>query len=181
MKFNYENIHGKIWWWQGFEHVTNMEGGYSAWVDSGFAGDKPAEELKTFCKFRPWSECFPLRDNSPCGLSCYWLYVKMKCLFFSSFIMKMKCICILADAITSFYVVHEIPFSILHIVSFCTEKYGFKVHLFTLLAHCFSCLPEQYFYILILLICSHCPPVVTVLAPPLNAYAFFADMLWGLI
>ncbi|KAH8489194.1 hypothetical protein H0E87_024732 [Populus deltoides] len=37
----------------GFEHVTNMEGGYSAWVDSGFAGDKPAEELKTFCKFRP--------------------------------------------------------------------------------------------------------------------------------
>jgi hypothetical protein len=118
MKFNYENIHGKIWWWQGFEHVTNMEGGYSAWVDSGFAGDKPAEELKTFCKFRPWSECFPLRDNSPCGLSCYWLYVKMKCLFFSSFIMKMKCICILADAITSFYVVHEIPFSILHIVSY---------------------------------------------------------------
>lgn len=73
MKFNYESIHGKIWWWQGFEHVTNMEGGYSAWVDSGFAGDKPAEELKTFCKFRPWSECFPLRDNSPCGLSCYWL------------------------------------------------------------------------------------------------------------
>uniref|UniRef100_A0A6N2MQZ1 Rhodanese domain-containing protein n=1 Tax=Salix viminalis TaxID=40686 RepID=A0A6N2MQZ1_SALVM len=37
----------------GFEHVTNMEGGYSAWVDSGLAGDKPAEELKTFCKFRP--------------------------------------------------------------------------------------------------------------------------------
>ncbi|KAG6748482.1 hypothetical protein POTOM_048405 [Populus tomentosa] len=37
----------------GFEHVTNMEGGYSAWVDSGFAGDKPADELKTFCKFRP--------------------------------------------------------------------------------------------------------------------------------
>jgi hypothetical protein len=32
--------------------------------------------------------------------------------------MKMKCICILADAITSFYVVHEIPFSILHIVSY---------------------------------------------------------------
>ncbi|KAJ6670312.1 hypothetical protein OIU79_031358 [Salix purpurea] len=28
-----------------------MEGGYSAWVDSGLAGDKPAEELKTFCKF----------------------------------------------------------------------------------------------------------------------------------
>ncbi|KAB5529497.1 hypothetical protein DKX38_019578 [Salix brachista] len=37
----------------GFEHVTNMEGGYSAWVDSGLAGDKPAEELKTFCKFCP--------------------------------------------------------------------------------------------------------------------------------
>ncbi|OMO49812.1 hypothetical protein COLO4_38364 [Corchorus olitorius] len=38
----------------GYEHVSNMEGGYSAWVDSGFAGhDKPAEELKTFCKFRP--------------------------------------------------------------------------------------------------------------------------------
>lgn len=105
----------------------------------------------------------------------------MKCLFFSSFIMKMKCTCILADDITTFYVVHEIPFSILHIVSFCTEKYGFKVHLFTLVAHCFSYLPEQYFYILILLIGSHCPPVVTVLAPPLNAYAFFADMLWGLI
>ena len=131
-----------------------MEGGYSAWVDSGFAGDKPAEELKTFCKFRPWSECFPSRDNSPCGLSCCWLYVKMNFPFFSSFIMKMKCTCILADATTSFYVVREIPFSGLHIVSFC---------------------------ILILHICSHCPPVVTVLAPPLKAYAFFAYMLWGLI
>ncbi|KAF5727825.1 senescence-associated family protein [Tripterygium wilfordii] len=37
----------------GFANVTNMEGGYSAWVDSGLAGDKPAEELKTACKFRP--------------------------------------------------------------------------------------------------------------------------------
>ncbi|KAG6653481.1 protein HIGH ARSENIC CONTENT 1, mitochondrial [Carya illinoinensis] len=38
----------------GYEHVTNMGGGYSAWVDSGLAGgDKPAEELKTACKFRP--------------------------------------------------------------------------------------------------------------------------------
>lgn len=38
---------------QGFEHVNNMEGGYSRWVDSGFAGDKPPEELKLACKFRP--------------------------------------------------------------------------------------------------------------------------------
>ncbi|KAB1207504.1 Rhodanese-like domain-containing protein 19, mitochondrial [Morella rubra] len=38
----------------GYENVTNMGGGYSAWVDSGLAGDdKPAEELKTACKFRP--------------------------------------------------------------------------------------------------------------------------------
>ncbi|KAJ4716003.1 Rhodanese-like domain-containing protein [Melia azedarach] len=37
----------------GYEHVTNMEGGYSAWADKGLAGDKPAEELKTYCKFRP--------------------------------------------------------------------------------------------------------------------------------
>ncbi|KDP29630.1 hypothetical protein JCGZ_18792 [Jatropha curcas] len=38
----------------GFEHVRNMEGGYSAWVDSGFAGeDKQPEQLKTSCKFRP--------------------------------------------------------------------------------------------------------------------------------
>ncbi|KAG6571026.1 Protein HIGH ARSENIC CONTENT 1, mitochondrial, partial [Cucurbita argyrosperma subsp. sororia] len=36
----------------GYEHVKNMAGGYSAWVDSGFAGDKPAEELKIACKFR---------------------------------------------------------------------------------------------------------------------------------
>ncbi|XP_022985695.1 protein HIGH ARSENIC CONTENT 1, mitochondrial [Cucurbita maxima] len=36
----------------GYEHVKNMGGGYSAWVDSGFAGDKPAEELKIACKFR---------------------------------------------------------------------------------------------------------------------------------
>lgn len=39
---------------QGFENVSNMEGGYSKWVDSGFAGDKPDEELKVACKFRPW-------------------------------------------------------------------------------------------------------------------------------
>ena len=38
---------------QGFEHVSNMEGGYSKWVDSGLAGDKPGEELKTACKFQP--------------------------------------------------------------------------------------------------------------------------------
>lgn len=37
---------------QGFEHVNNMGGGYSAWVDSGFAGEKPPEELKIACKFR---------------------------------------------------------------------------------------------------------------------------------
>ncbi|XP_065628686.1 protein HIGH ARSENIC CONTENT 1, mitochondrial isoform X2 [Quercus suber] len=37
----------------GYKHVTNMGGGYSAWVDSGLAGDKPPEELKTACKFRP--------------------------------------------------------------------------------------------------------------------------------
>ncbi|KAI3960753.1 hypothetical protein MKW92_048494 [Papaver armeniacum] len=30
------------------------ERGYSAWVDNGLAGnDKPAEEMKTVCKFRP--------------------------------------------------------------------------------------------------------------------------------
>lgn len=74
-----------------------------------------------------------------------------------------------------FYVVHEIPFSGLHVLSFCTKKHGFKVHLSTLLAHCFSYLPEQYFCILTLHIFSHCPPVVN--APPMNAYAFFADML----
>ncbi|GMN27451.1 hypothetical protein TIFTF001_001663 [Ficus carica] len=37
----------------GFEHVSNLEGGYSKWVDSGLAGDKPGEELKTACKFHP--------------------------------------------------------------------------------------------------------------------------------
>ncbi|TYG86594.1 hypothetical protein ES288_A13G146000v1 [Gossypium darwinii] len=37
----------------GYENVSNMEGGYSAWVDAGLtsARDKPAEELKS--KFRP--------------------------------------------------------------------------------------------------------------------------------
>ncbi|GAY37119.1 hypothetical protein CUMW_280440 [Citrus unshiu] len=29
-----------------------LEGGYSAWVDEGVAGDKPLEELKISCKFR---------------------------------------------------------------------------------------------------------------------------------
>lgn len=38
---------------QGFKNIVNMGGGYSAWVDAGFAGNKPAEELKTACKFRP--------------------------------------------------------------------------------------------------------------------------------
>ncbi|XP_050234743.1 protein HIGH ARSENIC CONTENT 1, mitochondrial [Mercurialis annua] len=37
----------------GYEHVSNMEGGYSAWVDNGLAGNKPADALKTACKFRP--------------------------------------------------------------------------------------------------------------------------------
>ncbi|XP_015952826.1 protein HIGH ARSENIC CONTENT 1, mitochondrial [Arachis duranensis] len=37
----------------GYKHVVNMGGGYSAWVDAGFAVDKPPEELKTSCKFRP--------------------------------------------------------------------------------------------------------------------------------
>ncbi|KAK9183771.1 hypothetical protein WN943_024116 [Citrus x changshan-huyou] len=35
-----------------YEHVTKLEGGYSAWVDEGVAGDKPLEELKISCKFR---------------------------------------------------------------------------------------------------------------------------------
>lgn len=38
---------------QGFENVKNLEGGYSKWVDSGFAGDGPTDELKVACKFRP--------------------------------------------------------------------------------------------------------------------------------
>ncbi|PQM34524.1 rhodanese-like domain-containing protein 19 mitochondrial isoform X1 [Prunus yedoensis var. nudiflora] len=38
---------------EGFQHVTNMEGGYCAWVDSGLAHDKPTEDLKVACKFRP--------------------------------------------------------------------------------------------------------------------------------
>ncbi|XVF79547.1 hypothetical protein PTKIN_Ptkin14bG0231900 [Pterospermum kingtungense] len=38
----------------GYKDVSSMEGGYSAWVDSGFAtGNKPPEDLKTSCKFRP--------------------------------------------------------------------------------------------------------------------------------
>ncbi|KAI3703560.1 hypothetical protein L1987_73720 [Smallanthus sonchifolius] len=37
----------------GYKNVKNMAGGYTAWVDNGFAGDSaPAEELKTACKFR---------------------------------------------------------------------------------------------------------------------------------
>ncbi|XP_021773845.1 protein HIGH ARSENIC CONTENT 1, mitochondrial [Chenopodium quinoa] len=35
---------------EGFEHVANIEGGYSAWVDAGFAGDNAA---KLACKYRP--------------------------------------------------------------------------------------------------------------------------------
>ncbi|KAK9690786.1 hypothetical protein RND81_09G153800 [Saponaria officinalis] len=35
---------------QGFEDVANIEGGYSAWIDAGFAGEN-AE--KVACKFRP--------------------------------------------------------------------------------------------------------------------------------
>ncbi|KAF8112676.1 hypothetical protein N665_0062s0028 [Sinapis alba] len=38
---------------EGYQHVANMGGGYSAWVDAGFAGDKPLGELKIACKFRP--------------------------------------------------------------------------------------------------------------------------------
>ncbi|KAL9841447.1 Protein HIGH ARSENIC CONTENT 1 [Arabidopsis thaliana] len=38
---------------EGYDHVANMGGGYSAWVDAGFAGDKPPEDLKIACKFRP--------------------------------------------------------------------------------------------------------------------------------
>ncbi|KAG4984946.1 hypothetical protein AAZX31_12G017000 [Glycine max] len=37
----------------GFKNIVNMGGGYSAWVDAGFAGNKPGEDLKTSCKFRP--------------------------------------------------------------------------------------------------------------------------------
>ena len=47
-----------------------MGGGYSAWVDSGLAGDKPPEELKTACKFRPWNAdwytLFVCRSQSIC-------------------------------------------------------------------------------------------------------------------
>lgn len=34
-----------------------MEGGYSSWADSGLTGDKdkPSDELKVACKFRPWN------------------------------------------------------------------------------------------------------------------------------
>ncbi|KAL6135061.1 hypothetical protein ACLB2K_067289 [Fragaria x ananassa] len=48
---------------EGFEHVTNMEGGYSSWVDNGLAGDKDklSDELKVACKFRP-RKLFTLRD-----------------------------------------------------------------------------------------------------------------------
>ncbi|CAL9233305.1 unnamed protein product, partial [Arabidopsis halleri] len=37
----------------GYKHVANMGGGYSAWVDAGFARGKPPEDLKIACKFRP--------------------------------------------------------------------------------------------------------------------------------
>ena len=47
-----------------------MGGGYSAWVDSCLAGDKPPEELKTACKFRPWNAdwytLFVCRSQSIC-------------------------------------------------------------------------------------------------------------------
>lgn len=46
-------IHSYLYTLQGYEHVANIEGGYSAWVDAGFAGDKSAAELKTACRFRP--------------------------------------------------------------------------------------------------------------------------------
>ncbi|KAK6946417.1 Rhodanese-like domain [Dillenia turbinata] len=35
----------------GFKHVTNMEGGYSSWVDNILTSEKSAE--KCACKFRP--------------------------------------------------------------------------------------------------------------------------------
>ncbi|CAO2815593.1 unnamed protein product [Amaranthus hypochondriacus] len=34
---------------EGYEHVANIEGGYSAWVDAGFAGQNAQ---KSDCKFR---------------------------------------------------------------------------------------------------------------------------------
>ncbi|KAG5123756.1 hypothetical protein JHK82_030493 [Glycine max] len=34
-------------------------GGYPAWVDAGFAGNKPGEELKTSCMFRPSITALP--------------------------------------------------------------------------------------------------------------------------
>ncbi|KAK2665560.1 hypothetical protein Ddye_004134 [Dipteronia dyeriana] len=38
----------------GYERVKNMAGGYSAWVENGLAGsEKPVEEMKPSCKFRP--------------------------------------------------------------------------------------------------------------------------------
>ncbi|GFY88661.1 rhodanese/cell cycle control phosphatase superfamily protein [Actinidia rufa] len=37
----------------GFKHVTNMGGGYSAWVDNEHGGNKSADEFETSCKFRP--------------------------------------------------------------------------------------------------------------------------------
>ncbi|KAJ0076864.1 hypothetical protein Patl1_36058 [Pistacia atlantica] len=36
----------------GYEHVTEMGGGYSAWVDNGLAQHKPAEYFKTSLKLR---------------------------------------------------------------------------------------------------------------------------------
>ncbi|OVA19627.1 Rhodanese-like domain [Macleaya cordata] len=39
----------------GYVNIRNMGGGYSAWVDNGLAAgnDKPTDEMKTACKFRP--------------------------------------------------------------------------------------------------------------------------------
>ena len=33
--------------WQGFKHVSNMGGGYLAWVENGFFVQKPNAELWT--------------------------------------------------------------------------------------------------------------------------------------
>ncbi|XP_047309505.1 protein HIGH ARSENIC CONTENT 1, mitochondrial-like [Impatiens glandulifera] len=36
----------------GYKNVTNLGGGYSAWLDHEFAGDPSADMFKTACKFR---------------------------------------------------------------------------------------------------------------------------------
>ena len=52
-----------------------MGGGYSAWVDNGLAGEKPPEELKTACKFRPWNAYlkFWTPDLYVEAKACLWL------------------------------------------------------------------------------------------------------------